>query len=484
MDLESNYEILRVAHFIHSYNFTRVALQFPDELLKDSTMVVKALRLELDASVKLYVLADTTYGSCCVDEVGAAHVNAECVIHFGHTCLSPTSTLPALFIFGKSSVTASNCVENLLDCGLKSGKPVLVLFGLEYAHAMPEVKDALAAYISNLNGEFLFADARCSSISPSEASGPQNQFGSSHNQVDDECFSKGTVLDYNMGGLSWRLPEGQKMEDYLLFWIGLDNPAFTNVLLTFNSCETVRYAADKGCLVTDLSQEKKLLKRRYYLVEKAKDANMIGILVGTLGAAGYLHMIHHMKELITKAGKKAYTFVMGRPNPSKLANFPECNVFINVACAQTALWDSKEFFAPIITPFEAMLAFDRGSQWTGGYVMEFQNLIGSTPVKAREQPEARFSFLQGGYVEDLELQDIHEVEEDGVLALVNATEKALRIRDDNSQSVTKGTSKSGAEYFASRSYHGLDINVSNSLPENFLIGKSGKASGYKNEVEP
>jgi len=30
-----------------------------------------------------------------------------------------------------------------------------------------------------------------------------------------------------------------------------------------------------------------------------------------------------MMELITGAGKKAYTLVMGRPNPAKLANFPE-----------------------------------------------------------------------------------------------------------------------------------------------------------------
>ncbi|KAL6514774.1 hypothetical protein OROGR_020353 [Orobanche gracilis] len=60
---------------------------------------------------------------------------------------------------------------------------------------------------------------------------------------------------------------------------------------------------------------------------------------------GYLDMIHKMVELITKAGKKSYTLVMGRPNPAKLANFLE-----------TALLDSKEFLAPIITPFEAMLA--------------------------------------------------------------------------------------------------------------------------------
>ena len=101
-------------------------------------------------------------------------------------------------------------------------------------------------------------------------------------------------------------------------------------------------------------------------------------------------MINQMKELITAAGKKAYTLVMGRPNPAKLANFPEvifihasgglwsfvmvefieyfsndkcsfvkCDVFIYVSCAQTALLDSKEYLAPVITPFEAMLAFNR-----------------------------------------------------------------------------------------------------------------------------
>lgn len=44
-------------------------------------------------------------------------------------------------------------------------------------------------------------------------------------------------------------------------------------------------------------------------------------------AAGYLHMIHQMKDLITKAGKKAYTIVAGRPNPAKLGNFPEVDKF-------------------------------------------------------------------------------------------------------------------------------------------------------------
>ncbi|KAK8709188.1 hypothetical protein V6N13_060217 [Hibiscus sabdariffa] len=91
MDLELNFEISRTAEFILSRNFTRVALQFPDDLLKHSTKVVTCLRNKLGSGNKvgLFVMADTTFGSCCVDEVGASHIGADCVIHYGHTCLSP-----------------------------------------------------------------------------------------------------------------------------------------------------------------------------------------------------------------------------------------------------------------------------------------------------------------------------------------------------------------------------------------------------------
>lgn len=77
--------------------------------------------------------------------------------------------------------------------------------------------------------------------------------------------------------------------------------------------------------------------------------------------------------------------------------------------------------------------------------------------------------------------DDDEVDKNDVLSLVTVTEKALQVRDEDAQSLTRSTAKSGAEYFASRSYHGLDINSSDSLPGRFLAGRSGKASGYKDE---
>ncbi|XP_020532590.1 2-(3-amino-3-carboxypropyl)histidine synthase subunit 2 isoform X2 [Jatropha curcas] len=431
-------------------------------------------------------MADTTYGSCCVDEVGASHIDADCVIHYGHTCLSPTSTLPAFFVFGKASISIHSCAQSLSDYASTNSKPIVVIYGLEYAHAIPHIKEKFMAASSIESGpkhsQSLFADVMCSVINPFDShknsDGLPKLLGdyNASNDVDAAVGSK-----HKIGGLIWELPNGRRMEDYLLVWIGSDSSAFANVVLTFNGCEIVRYDAKENRLVTDLSQQRRILKRRYYLVEKAKDANIVGILVGTLGVAGYLDMIHQMKDLITNAGKKTYTLVMGRPNPAKLANFPECDVFIYVSCAQTALLDSKEFLAPVITPFEAMVAFNRGSLWTGEYVMEFRDLINSSPAEARNNSEeARFSFMQGRYVEDFDLQE--KIEEDnGALALANATDKALQLHDRNSTSLGKGTIKSGAEYFINRSFQGLDIHNDNSMPEPYLIGRTGKASGYEHE---
>ncbi|KAF5190188.1 2-(3-amino-3-carboxypropyl)histidine synthase subunit [Thalictrum thalictroides] len=488
MDLASNYEIARTAQFIHEKSFAKVALQFPDELLKDSTKVVSALRVNLQVLIsesdakddgrkaaELFVMADTTYGSCCVDEVGASHVDADCIVHYGHTCLSPTSTLPALFIFGKAIISDCDCARSLSDSLSTSEKPILVLYGLEYAHAIHRIKESVGISStfcgSKSNLVPCYANVVQSVMYPSEDNKTcVGQMGSS-------------VAEnrYSIGGLTWALPVGFCMEDYMIFWIGSNNAAFANVALTFNSNEIVRYDPMKNHLVKDSSQNK-ILKRRYYLVEKAKDSNIIGILVGTLGVAGYRHMINQMKEMITGAGKKAYTLVMGKPNPAKLANFPECDVFVYVSCAQTALLDSKEFFAPVITPFEAILAFRRGSQWTGSYVLEFRDLIDSSSVEVNSSSEPRFSLLQGGYAEeDFESQVNGEEEDERANALAEVTQRALQVHDKYSQPLVKGTAKSGVEFFSARSYHGLDMQHEDPLPQSFVVGRTGKASGYEFE---
>ncbi|XP_042472105.1 2-(3-amino-3-carboxypropyl)histidine synthase subunit 2-like [Zingiber officinale] len=503
MDFESKYEISSTVDFIRRRNFTRVALQFPDELLKDSPRVAMVLRSELGKDVRLYVMADAAYGSCCVDEIGASHVNAECVVHYGHACMSPTSTLPAMFVFGKASIDVKDCVQSLIQCLSSSNKSIMVMFGLECAHALEDLKakvsESLILGQSHPSLKVVYAEVAGLVIDPYVDSTKEiDQVTSHSNSMSDAGFNVNederkifqfsnrnkteSGTSYCLGGLTWNVPD-RKIEDYLLFWIGPDNAAFNNVMLTFNNCEIIRYDTDKRCLLKDLPNQQRILRRRYYLVEKAKDANIVGILVGTLGVAGYLHIIEQMKELIKRAGKKSYTLVMGRPNPAKLANFPECDVFVYVSCAQTALLDCKEFLAPVITPFEAVLAFSRGRQWTGEYVVNFQDLIASNIVEEVEcAEEARFSFIKGGYMEDSHPQENGKEHDGSSLALTTITEKALSLQHQNPDSILfKGNARSGSEFFAARSYQGLNMQYENPAPPSYVMGRTGRAAAYVDE---
>jgi diphthamide biosynthesis enzyme Dph1/Dph2-like protein len=44
-------------------------------------------RLGLDSQV--VILADVTYGACCIDDFTARKLGADLLVHYGHSCLVP-----------------------------------------------------------------------------------------------------------------------------------------------------------------------------------------------------------------------------------------------------------------------------------------------------------------------------------------------------------------------------------------------------------
>lgn len=113
------FEVESTARFIGHARARRIALQFPDEWLTQSAQVLDEIRARLDDIDKqeamtttsqtgaaaaaaipaaaaaaplplrnFYILADTSYGSCCVDEVAAQHANCDLIVHYGFSCLS------------------------------------------------------------------------------------------------------------------------------------------------------------------------------------------------------------------------------------------------------------------------------------------------------------------------------------------------------------------------------------------------------------
>lgn len=91
-------QIPKTTHFIANGNFQRVALQFPDPLLREAPEVLWTLQARLrklkagqgrdggdgvGAEPFIFVTGDTSYGSCCVDEVNAQHLKADAIVHYG-----------------------------------------------------------------------------------------------------------------------------------------------------------------------------------------------------------------------------------------------------------------------------------------------------------------------------------------------------------------------------------------------------------------
>lgn len=120
----------------------RVALQFPDILLPDAVAVTwemedaildayKTFQISLRQPTTttktasspilppppplVFILGDTTYSSCCPDEISALHLNADILIHYGtEACFSPTEQLPILYSFGVTQTVdySSSCNSN------------------------------------------------------------------------------------------------------------------------------------------------------------------------------------------------------------------------------------------------------------------------------------------------------------------------------------------------------------------------------------
>lgn len=84
-------EIQKIVDIIIEKKYKNITLQFPDELLEYSSAIFSDIQNSFEKKtgekVNVYILGDTSYQSCCIDQIAAQHVNSEFLIHFGRACL-------------------------------------------------------------------------------------------------------------------------------------------------------------------------------------------------------------------------------------------------------------------------------------------------------------------------------------------------------------------------------------------------------------
>lgn len=408
-ELRDTYEIARTAKEIRAGKRRRIALQFPDSMLRHAPWVVEALKAELDTlgydetpgdttesprgaadptleqdmrssappepaagsresqsqpqtqsagrgrqqQERIYILADTSYSACCVDEIAAEHVDADVVVHYGRACLSPTSRLPVVHVFTKHRLDEQAVLEAFEQTFDDKQSKVVLMADVTYHDHVP----GLAARIRADRG---YANLLSTGIC-------HNPLGRIPNRL---------ILD----------PEGTDvsadvdLKDYAVFHIS--SPP-TALLLALSSRVKSLHILPTPTLSPSPSDPRptapapsatqtaaQLLGRRYARVLTLATAGVVGILVNTLSVSDYLPAVDGVRRLVAAAGKKSYTVVVGRLNPAKLANFAEVDGWVVVGCWEGSLVeDDGDYFRPVVTPFElgAALVGDGKRVWDGAW---------------------------------------------------------------------------------------------------------------------
>ncbi|TGZ72479.1 hypothetical protein CRM22_002067 [Opisthorchis felineus] len=360
-DIDSTFCIGYTASWIKRKGVKHIGLQFPDELLYISVSICQKLCEQ--SGEFCFILGDSSFAGCCVDEVAGQRFHIDALVHYGRACLSELSgQLPVLYVFGQLRPTqalnsdrlsgvAQDIQANLCSCVSPAFRlPVVITYDFRFQTIAYALYQCLWSLLQERGSDTvpLLVWSEPDLTSPAESATP-SPFGCDlPPSIFKRCGRSFHCIEASFPTLHY---------SWTLVHVGPDSDksAFHRILLGFPEVSRVEsFLFDPLSFVLKQADAaiRSFVKRRSYLVEKAKDAQKIGILMGTLSVRGHQCIVKRLQRLLKRLGRFYVTLVVGRLNASKLANLPELDLLVLVACAETSLLDSREMLIPIITPFE------------------------------------------------------------------------------------------------------------------------------------
>lgn len=505
------YHVEKTAQTINKYcqnPENNIALQFPDSLLPDAPFISQALNEYLVAFSAsndvnnsedprlffVYVLGDTSYGECCVDEVAAQHLDTHIIVHYGSACLSSTRALPVLYVFPQTNMPADGQTRTFSALGktleavaaMSTIDHIVVLYDIElheYFKHLHSGKDD--DQVNNLDAYFSHGKqvqiAKLRLDNPDDIQLPTNdrnstttEPNSTHKFVGHLQFDDSTLTYARTAFIWFSAGHGNDDSDVvstsarnagLLLSSGTD-PCKLFEVVNINSNETKTDGIN-----IDVSR---ILRKRFAQLQKLEQAERIGIVAGTLGVSGNTTIIERCVRIVEHAGKRAYILLVGKLNDVKLSNFPDLDAFVIVACARNSLIDpdiTRLVQQPIITPVELEAALLGGGDiFSERYSTDFADLLQRHLILGEDS-----NSNLGDQADNDEITD-------------EGSNFAMTKREDWSVSVTG--SGGGADFLNQRSWKGLaydrggddDETPIEELALDVKEGQHGIASRYEREV--
>ena len=367
-----SFEVHKCVWKVRAAGAKRVGLQLPEGLLLYACTLGDILTRFTGAET--VVLGDVTYGACCVDDLGAAALGCDFLIHYGHSCLVPIDAmgggLRVLYVF----VSIAFDVAHLCATVRAHFAPAerLALAGtIQFAGALAEARAALGGEFASL------AVPQAKPLSPGEVLGctaPALLGGGS-----GFCGGKGS----GGGGAGEASPptalvfvaDGRfHLEAMMIRNPGL--PAYRydpySKTMTRERYDHAGMQAARRAAIASAAASLPGLQRAggSGTAGDAASCKPWGLVLGTLGRQGSPAVLNRLASALDAAGVAHFTVLLGEVSAAKLAAFGAGAVgaWVQVACPRLSIdWGeglADAVGAPVLTPFEAHAALGL-APWPG-----------------------------------------------------------------------------------------------------------------------
>lgn len=457
----------------------------------------------------VWILADTSYSPCCIDEVAANHVNSDIVIHFGDACLNPVNKIQSCYVFGKPYLNLDKIIEIFENNYQDKDEKIVLMADSTYSYHLNEI-------FNKLKNERDYNNLVIANIDY-EKSGNKCKIIDGYNRIDFgnnikivnrilTGFNKEELnefIEFNINdeeegdrGEEESCKFDQFTQEYSLFH--LTRPHDSRILELTTKFKEIKIVDIENFKIID--DQLPTMMKRYRNMQITRTASTIGILVNTLSLFNTKKLLNQIIKSVIEAGKKHYMFVVGKPNVAKLANFDCIDVWCIIGCGQSGIVIDLfgDYFKPIITPYELKLALMPQVTWTGKWVTDFIALIEHDETEGKENENKQdiqevdefapeYDPVTGTLKMNQPLRQLRHLE----LELEHENDKRNYNNTDQEDSLVKkfsgtlavgNTVSTSALKLQERQWSGLgsDFNDQQVSPEGALVedGRTGIARGY------
>lgn len=353
--IENEYDINDVVDYIINTNDVKtIALQFGSELQNEFQIEMYNLlssKLSHNKDKTIFIIGDTSYGSCCCDDVTAMHVNTDLIIRVGSSCFSKNVSIPVYFLYKNiqpSLTDIDNVIAHINTITKDNNNKTIIFYNENYKkHLITAIKPHF-----NNNTTVYFADIE---HYINDNKHKRRLYGRVMNDVD---ITKDVNLVYI----------GNK-DDCILCELTL---RYAQVVKVFKLINVDDFTMDN----VNNAMVNSVLYRRFNLISKCKSCNVFGILIGALALYDVNDVINEVKRTLESNNKKCYVFLLGKITEEKLANFVMfIDCFVLIACPFNSGYTNKALMKPIVSPLDIKIAFDPTYKWDSIYSFDTQFIL-------------------------------------------------------------------------------------------------------------